>query len=328
MTGQDFSTDTDGDADPQMLAVVKLMRAGASKRRPYYEMTPLEFRAQLAADRAKAVVVLPHLARIEDARIPVGGGREMPVRIYDAEPSAAPRPVFLYLHGGGWIGGSIETHDHIARQLALAMDAAVMSLEYPLGPEQVFPAAPTQCADLVRWLSANGKSLGLDGSRLAMGGDSGGANVSVCTAVALRDNGDRLLRFVAPVYGAFDPDLDTESYRVLGDGRWGLQTRSVRYYWDHYVGKDPATRGNPLAAPLRADMKALPPMLVITGGLDPIRDDSRLLAAALAKAGQEVHYREFPGLVHGFMHYYAAVNAAADCIRLIGRVTTERLSPA
>lgn len=315
------SYDLPGDeiADPGMLKIALATRAAAAKRGPFHEMTPLKFREQLAADRAKAVVVRAELPRVEDARIPVGDGKEMPVRIYSASPRAQNQPVYLYLHGGGWIAGSIETHDHIARQLALAMKAAVMSLEYPLAPEQPFPSAPTQCAELIRWLLKNGASLGLDGSRICMGGDSAGANVSVCTSIALRDAGQaHLLRLVIPCYGSFHPDLMEESHRTLGDGRWGLQTPSVTYYWDHYVGRDPAQRSHPLAVPLKADLRGLPPMLVIAGGLDAIRDESRLLAAALARAGQEVHYREYPGLTHSFLHYYATVKPAAECIRRIG----------
>jgi acetyl esterase len=320
-----FDLPGDDIADPGMLKIVLATRAALATRRPFYELTPLEFRAQLAADRARAAVTLADLPRVEDLQIPCGPGLSMPARLYSATPRAEGQPLFLYLHGGGWSAGSIETHDHVARQLALVTAAAVVSLDYPLLPEQPFPAAPTQCAALVQWLAANGGSLGLDGSRIAMGGDSAGANISAATAVALRDAGVNALSLVIPVYGAFAPDLDEESHRTNGDGRWGLQTASVYFYWQHYVGSDPATRRHPLAAPLHADLRGLPPMLVIAGGLDAIRDESRLFAAALARAGQEVHYKEYPGLTHSFLHYYATVKPAAECIRLIGRAVDARL---
>jgi len=267
-----------------------------------------------------------YVAHVQDISIPVGNGRAVPVRLYSVGKSAEPQPVFLYLHGGGWIGGSVETHDHVARQLAVASGILIASMDYPLAPEDPFPEAPRQCVEVVRWLNAHGNSVGADGNRIAIGGDSAGANISMGSLLALRDSGESLVRYGVLVYGSYTTVHDLPSHRTLGDGRFGLTHTSLGYYWNHYLGANAGHRRNPMAAPLEGAMHGLPPLFLIAAGLDPVRDETRQLAARLVLAGQTIRYQEYAGLVHGFMHYYGQVPAAAEAIATIGEVLRRELA--
>lgn len=311
---------------PQTAKVLEQMRRNAAGKPPYATLTPQEYRARFAADRAVNPNPAP-VARVADIRVPVGRSREMPVRLYASQEGKAPQPVFAYLHGGGWIGGSIDTHDHVARQLALAAPGVIIaSLDYPLAPEDPFPEAHRQSAEVLRWFATEGARVGADGSRIAIGGDSAGANISLCTLLALRDAGESPACFGVLVYGPYSPLERFESHRVLGDGRFGLSSTSLDYYWEHYLGGDPAVRRDPISSPLSAPLIGLPPLMLATGGLDPVRDETRVLASRLALAGQPFSFREYRGLVHGYMHYYAEIDPAAGAIRDIGSALQDALS--
>lgn len=302
--------------DAEMAVVMEAMRRSAAGKPAYSSVTPVEFRKRLADDRA----VNPNpaaVARVENIDVPVGNGQSVKVRLYSTHAGSTPQPVFVYLHGGGWIAGSIETHDHVARQLAIASGVLIASVDYPLAPEHPFPEAPRQIVEVVRWFAHHGAVVGADGARIAIGGDSAGGNLSMAALLWLRNAGEPLLRFGVLMYGCFSIEA-LPSHRTLGDGRFGLAKPSLDYYWRHYLGDDETRRHNPIAVPLQADLHGLPPLFVLTGGLDPVRDDARHLAARLALAGQPFRYREYAGLVHGFMHYYREVKAVAQAIATIG----------
>jgi acetyl esterase len=312
---------------PQTAKVLEQMRRNAAGKPPYSALTPQQYRERFARDRAVNPDPAP-VARIEDIRVPVGKGREMPVRLYAARPASTPQPVFVYLHGGGWIGGSVDTHDHVARQLALATPGVIVaSLDYPLAPEDPFPEPHRQTAEVLLWMRTNGARIGADGARLAIGGDSAGANISLCALLALCDAGETPASFGVLIYGSYSPIERFESHRVLGDGRFGLTGTSLDYYWNHYFGTDPAVRRDPLAAPLSAPLAGLPPLMLTCAGLDPVRDETRVLASRLALAGQPFSFREYQGLVHGYMHYYAEIEPAAGAIRDVGAALRTHLAP-
>ncbi len=302
--------------DPDMAAVLATLRAANAGKPAYDTLTPQQYRERLAADRA----VSPHpaaVARVEDIRVPVGNGRDVTVRLYSNANDSSPQPVLVYLHGGGWVGGSLETHDHVARQLALASGVLIASVDYPLAPENPYPEAPRQIVEVVRWMAKHGDTIGVDGSRIAIAGDSAGGNLALSTLLWLRDAGEPLIRYGVLLYGCYSA-RELPSHYLLGHGKFGLGGGSLKYYWNHYLGADPARRLDPIAAPLEADLHGLPPLFILTGGLDTVSDDSRHLAAKLAATGQSFRYQEYPGLVHGFIHYYAQVGTAAKALATIG----------
>lgn len=225
-------------------------------------------------------------------------------------------PVLMYFHGGGWVWSSIDTHDRLAREYASAGGVAVVSVDYALSPEAKFPQALEECAAVTRYVSAHGAEWGLDPSALFVGGDSAGGNLALATALLLRDTGGPALSGVVAVYPVCDSAMDTASYREFGTG-CGLTHERMAFYWDVYESHA-ADRHHPLAAPLRADLAGLPPVLVQLAELDVLRSEGEGLAAKLRAAGVTVELEIFPGVLHGFMRAMATVGKARDAVEKAG----------
>ena len=250
------------------------------------------------------------VAEIVDRTIP-GPGGEIPVRIYTPAGGSAPRPCLLFFHGGGWVIGDISTTDSVCRVLANRSGAVVVSVDYRLSPEHKFPAPFDDCEAAVRWVAANGASIGVDGTRLAVGGDSAGGNLSAAIALKLRDTAGPTLAFQLLVYPVTDHSYDTESYRANGKDML-LTTDMMRWFWDHYLRSD-ADGADPYVSPLRAaNLADLPPALVFTAEFDPLRDEGEAYARALEAAGVAVTHRRFDGQIHGFFQMLAVFPVATE----------------
>jgi acetyl esterase len=242
-------------------------------------------------------------------------GRRVLCRVYSPHTNR-PLPVLVYFHGGGWVWSSIDTHDRLAREYASVGEVAVVSVDYALSPEAKFPQAVEECAAVTRYIAAHGAEWGLDPSALFVGGDSAGGNLALATALLLRDTGGPALRGILAVYPVCDSAMDTASYREFGTG-WGLTHERMAFYWDVYV-PHAADRHHPLAAPLRADLAGLPPVLVQLAELDVLRSEGEALAAKLKAAGVKVEMEIFPGVLHGFMRSMATVGKARDAVEKAG----------
>jgi acetyl esterase len=227
-----------------------------------------------------------------------------------------PLPALVYFHGGGWVWGSVDTHDPAARALAAAGDVATISVDYALSPEARFPQALEECAAVVRHVAREGAAWGLDPSRVLLGGDSAGGNLALATALLLRDTGGPRLAGVVVGYPVCDSRLDTPSYQEFGTG-YGLTREKMAFYWSVYVPHD-ADRAHPLAAPLRADLTGLPPVLVLLAELDVLRSEGEALAAKLREAAVPVELEVFPGVVHGFLRATEGVAKARDAMAKAG----------
>jgi acetyl esterase len=227
-----------------------------------------------------------------------------------------PLPALVYFHGGGWVWGSVDTHDPAARALAAAGDVATISVDYALSPEARFPQALEECAAVVRHVAREGAAWGLDPSRVLLGGDSAGGNLALATALLLRDTGGPRLAGVVVGYPVCDSRLDTPSYQKFGTG-YGLTREKMAFYWSVYVPHD-ADRAHPLAAPLRADLTGLPPVLVLLAELDVLRSEGEALAAKLREAAVPVELEVFPGVVHGFLRATEGVAKARDAMAKAG----------
>lgn len=249
----------------------------------------------------------PAMAESADRWLPVRG-RRLLCRVH--RPTvAAQAPVLVYLHGGGWVWGSVDTHDRLMREYAAAAGCAVIGPDYALSPEAAFPQAIEEAAAVIRWIARQGAEWGLDPSRIALGGDSAGANLAVGAALLLRETDPGLrLRGLLLNYGVFDSGLDTPSYRHFAEG-YGLTLEKMRFYWDCYCPR-PADRLNPLAAPLRAELRGLPPMLLHVAELDVLASENRAFAERVRAAGVALDYEEFPGTAHGFLRALGHVGAA------------------
>jgi acetyl esterase len=250
------------------------------------------------------------IAQVEDRKIP-GPEGSIPLRIYRPE-GKAPLPALVFFHGGGWVIGSIETHDGTCRDLADRVGCVVVSVDYRLAPEHRYPAAAEDCWAATKWVAENAAALDVDPKRIAIGGDSAGGNLTAVVALLARDRRGPPLRFQLLIYPVTDADFTRASYRENAEG-YLLTTPAMQWFWGHYV-PDPAQRQEAYASPLRAkDLAGLPPAFVITAEYDPLRDEGEAYAKRLQAAGVPTRLQRYDGAIHGFfaMGVLAAVARAA-----------------
>ena len=225
-----------------------------------------------------------------------GPGGPLSLRLYRPDASAG-LPVILFFHGGGFVWGDLDTHDGMCRSLAVEARAAVIAVDYRLAPETKFPGPLEDCHAALRWTAAEAGKLGLDTSRIAVCGDSAGANLALAAALLARGRGPSL-RHVALIYPTLDPLCASRSQDEFARGHM-LTRDALRWFWNCYLGDALAAPG-PLAALLTADLKGLPPAFVATAECDPLRDEGEALADRLAAAGSPVARRRYTGMIHGF----------------------------
>jgi acetyl esterase len=242
-------------------------------------------------------------------------GRRILCRVHKPRTDRA-LPTLVYFHGGGWVWSSVDTHDRLTRELAAAGDVAVVSVDYALSPEAKFPQALEECAAVVRHFAAHGADWGLDGSRLLLGGDSAGGNLALGTALMLRDTNGPRARGILAIYPVCDNDFSRPSYEEFGTGH-GLTREKMEFYWTVYV-PHAADRAHPWAAPLRADLRGLPPVMVLSAELDVLASEGAALHAKLEAAGVPAVLDVVPGVVHGFMRATGTVTRAREAVARAG----------
>lgn len=298
--------------DPQVREVFE--RAAALGLTPYEEQEPHEARAsyrQVVQARRGPQAVPEPVAATEDRAIP-GPAGPLPVRVF-TPPGRGPHPVVVFLHGGGWVIGDPDTHDDQGRALCARGGAVVVSVDYRLAPEDPFPAALDDAGAATAWVAAHAGELGADPARLAVAGDSAGANLAAAVCLAARDAGGPPIAAQVLVYPVVDATLDQPSVTELAEG-YGLTRTTMRWFVDQYLPQ-PATRHDPLASPLAAgDLSGLPPAIVVTAGFDLLRDQGDAYARRLREAGVDVVLRRHPTLVHGFLGMGPQVDAAAAAV--------------
>jgi acetyl esterase len=209
-------------------------------------------------------------------------------------------PTLVYLHGGGWTFLDLDTHDRVMREFAARSGWAVVGVDYPLAPEAPFPAAIEHCAALVAWLGEEAAALGLDAARLAIAGDSAGANLAIATAMKLRDEDRPPPAALILAYGVYDCDFTRPSYHRFGAGDYPLSADRMKLLWSTYAA-DPVLRRNPLAAPLHGDLAALPPTRLIIAEADILYDENIELAARLRESGNATQAVVYLGTTHAFL---------------------------
>ncbi len=236
--------------------------------------------------------------RVTDHEIPVAGSA-IPARSYRPAASAGegPLPLVVYFHGGGWLLGSIDSHDGICRSLANAAGAVVLSVGYRLAPEARFPAAPDDALAATRWAHANARSLGADPRRLAVAGDSAGGNLAAVVCQDLRDAGEELVRFQLLVYPVTTADL-ASGFDMTYEG-WFLYRDEMLWHQRHYLSARAEAR-NPRVSPLLGNASGLPPASIQAAECDPLHPQAELYRDLLAAAGVPVTFRVYPGMIHGY----------------------------
>ena len=246
---------------------------------------------------------------VADLTLPTTAG-EVPVRVYT--PSGAEtHPVLVYFHGGAFFLGSLNTHDHVARELANATGCTVVSVGYRRAPEHAFPAGLDDCYAVVRWIAGHGREpgrgIGWDGQVLAVAGDSSGANFAAAVAAMAQDDGLDAITHQVLYYPSLDLDFDADRYGSLKTNAqgYGLETALLKPFNAFYTdsGADPA---DPRVSPIRRqDLSGLPPALIVTAEYDPLRDEGEAYGRRLAEAGVPATVRRYEGAGHGFVQHFS-----------------------
>jgi len=297
--------------NPQVEALLTMM--AAMPKTDYATVTPAEVRAVF--DNPMAFGDPPAVAKVQDLELALEG-RTLPARFYLPEGTASPAPLIVYYHGGGWVIGTIETHDGTCRALANASGTAVLSVGYRLAPEHPYPAPVEDCYDALKWAAAHAAELGCDPDRLAVAGDSAGGNLSAAVSIMARDRAGPALRHQLLIYPVINDDYSLPSYAENGGGEYFLGTEDMRWFWEHYLGDAQAA---PLArVGTTANLSNLPNATVITAEYDPLRDEGVAYAARLAEAGIAVDAAVAPGMVHGFFSMFQIVPDAMPWIERAG----------
>ncbi|MFD8980569.1 alpha/beta hydrolase [Streptomyces sp. NPDC059564] len=275
--------------------------AEATANPPYlFDLGPVEGRKAIDEVQSGEVAA----PAVHEEWITVAGGPTGSVRARIVRPADAigRLPVIVYVHGAGWVFGNAHTHDRLVRELAAGANAAVVFPEYDLSPEARYPVAIEQSYAVARWVTTDGADHGLDGSRIAVAGDSVGGNMSAALTLMAKERGD--VRFVQQVlfYPVTDAAFDTGSYHQFAEGYY-LRRDAMQWFWDQYT-TDAGRRAEITASPLRAtteQLKDLPPALVITAEADVLRDEGEAYANKLRAAGVPVTAVRYQGVIHDFV---------------------------
>ncbi|HEY0315067.1 MAG TPA: alpha/beta hydrolase [Sphingomonas sp.] len=237
-----------------------------------------------------------------------GPASDIPLRLYDARDEREPGPVIVFFHGGGWVLGDLDSYDSACAEIARVLDLPLVSVDYRLAPEAPWPAAPDDCEAAARWIASAPPELGLNPTSLVLAGDSAGGTLAIVTAIALRESpAARPASAQWAIYPAADLVTHYPSFKTFGAG-YLLTEEAMIWFNDHYRPDVADWRGSPMIA----DLAGLPPALVTTAGLDPIRDQGRAYAAALARAGVPVSFREARGNIHGFLNMRRAIPSSGN----------------
>jgi acetyl esterase len=299
--------------DPELIAAGRLLQERGLVA-PDRTQAPLSD-VRAAVDRIGAFLgegSVP-LARERDLALP-GPHGQVPCRLYLPDGADKP-PLLIYAHGGGFMQGSLSSWDAVLRELVRQSGVAALSVDYRLAPEHRFPVAFEEMVAMIRLSAREGAGLGIDPTRLAVGGDSAGANLALAAAAALRNAGEGALGFMLLIYGCYSTDTESPSWQRFGRGA-GLSQTQMRWIWETYLER-PEQQRDWRAVPIHADPAGLPPAHLIVGNLDPLLDDSHRLAARLKEGGVPCELTVYDGINHGFIRYgrliATARRAIGDC---------------
>ncbi|HWV80217.1 MAG TPA: alpha/beta hydrolase [Hyphomicrobiaceae bacterium] len=285
---------------PDAAKVVELIIA--SGRPPYPTIGHVAAREIFVASRA---ILQPDPSPVGEVRdlAATGPAGEIPLRLYRGQgvDTSKPQPALIYYHGGGWVLGNLDSHDGVCRDIANAAECTVVAVDYRLAPEAKFPAAADDAIAAAQWIHDNAADLGVDRTRLAVGGDSAGGNLSAVVALHARDNGGPNLKLQVLIYPSADMSSVYPSYEEFAE-QLPLTRTTMDWFVDLYLNSREKDAKDWRASPLHAkSLAGLPPAFVITAAMDPLRDEGEEFARALMKAEVPVEVKRFDGQIHGFL---------------------------
>lgn len=294
--------------DNQLAAVLQGFTAQGEP--DYATLDAVQYR--LHADSLMPPLPGTDMAEVRDLQV-AGAAGLLPARLY--RPVAREDlPLLVFFHGGGFVIGTLDTHDNLCRALALETRAVVVSVGYRLAPEARFPAAPEDCYAATCWLVEQADALGVDARRLAVAGDSAGGNLAIAVSRLARERQGPAIRHQCLFYPVTDAACDSASYRDFAEG-YLLSRAMMGWFWAQYLER-PEQGADPLASPLRDDdLQGLPATTLLTAEYDPLRDEGEAFAERLQAAGVAVRLQRCDGMVHGFVSLAPFVEAAARALQ-------------
>jgi acetyl esterase len=301
--------------DPDNQQVLEMMKAAG--RPPVADLQPDEARKMYRASRGALQPDLPDMAELRDLAAP-GPAGTIPLRLYRGMGTKpGPLPVLVFYHGGGYVIGDLDTHDYVCRKIANVAQCCVIAVDYRLAPEHRFPAAVEDSAAALRWIVREANSLSIDPSRVAVGGDSAGGNLSANMAHLARDGDVPSLCFQMLLYPGTDMSMSQPSY-----GRdftqFPLSVEAVKYFIGHYL-RDKNDYVDPRAAPLLAvNFKELAPAFILTAGYDPLVDEGMAYARKLEDSGARVTLVHMSDQMHGFLTMGRVIRASDTALEMAG----------
>jgi acetyl esterase len=309
--------------DPDTQAVLDLIRLAG--RPPFETLAPGEARQAYAASRKLLQPPPEEVAESRDTTVP-GSLGPIGVRLYRPAGTAASDvlPALIWYHGGGWLLGDLDSHDVPCRRFANATRCRVISVDYRMAPEHVFPAAVNDCATVTKYVFDNAAALGVDASKVAVGGDSAGGNLAAVMALMSRDGTLPPIAFQLLVYPATDMTMTTVSSTTIGPGV-PLTSATMKWFIDYYAkGHETDWRASPIRA---ASLAGTAPALVLTCTHDPLRDEGIDYAKRLEREGVRVVHLHYSDQIHGFMSMGRLIRAADQAIDMMARVLKQTLWP-
>lgn len=309
--------------DPDAEKLLEMMRAAG--RAPMETLSPNEARQQFAAGRAVTQPDPQEVAEVRDTTCP-GLGGPIPLRIYRPAGTKADEvlPAMVYYHGGGWLLGDLDSHDVACRHYANSARCRIVSVDYRMAPEHKFPASVDDCAEATRWVIAQSQALGIDRTRVAVGGDSAGGNLAAVMALMARDGNLPPLVFQLLVYPVTDLGMTHESYRRVTQGV-PLTARTMDWFIDHYL-HGPKERTDWRASPSRAaDLSGVAPALVLTASYDPLCDEGVAYAQRLEREGVRVIHLHFSDQLHGFVGQGRIIRAGTMALDMMAAALKKAL---
>jgi len=297
--------------DPQIETILALIKQSGLPE--VWQLTPDQGREQYLT-RVRRLEVKQSIYRTQDRRI-AGPGSDIPIRVYLPREAKAGElfPVLLWLHGGGFVIGNLDTHDSACRMLAEQADCMVVAVDYRLAPECKFPGAVDDCHAVLRWLALHGSEIGVDAKRIAVGGDSAGGNLAAVLSILARDEGYPPIALQLLIYPCTAPEPEMASHHKFAEG-YVLTRRSIVWFYKHYQRTKSDANDFRFAPLVMDDLSRLPPAFVLVAGYDPLRDEGIEYAKRLIEGGNRVTLCNYEGMVHGFYLMGGAVDGARRAV--------------
>jgi acetyl esterase/lipase len=290
--------------DPGIAAL--LAQSSSGDTRPWREFTVEELRARWRTDIRQTSGSGDQAVTAQDLQV-AADRRHIPIRVY--RPAAPTATVVVYIHGGGFVFGDLDTHDAICRDLAAAGGFACVAVNYRLAPEHRFPAALDDCVEVLRWVQDHTAKMVGGPARVAVAGDSAGGNLAAAACLVLRDRALSLPAFQLLVYPVLDMTMNSPSAGAFGP-EYGLSSQDLAWFYDNYLGRLNHPQNAYVSPGLARDLSGLPATHIVTVGFDPLRDEGQAYAAALRAAGVPAANQHYPGLIHGIIECRAVLHAS------------------